>query len=380
MIRVVADDKIPFIKGALDKVAEISYLPGGSIAASDLDGTDALLIRTRTRCDKKLLDGSGVSFIASATIGHDHIDAEYCRKKGITWTNAPGCNSASVQQYMVSTLLWLAVNRGLDLHGSTLGVVGAGNVGSKVAAAAGALGMRVLINDPPRERAEGPEGFVSLGTILEESDVISLHVPLNAEGPDKTFHLVDRDFIGRAKKGFVLINTSRGPVVESQALLEALHKGRAGLAVLDVFEGEPDLDPGLHAALTLATPHIAGYSLDGKAMGTAMSVQSLSRHFSLGLDDWIPGGIPEPDQPVIFGDAGSVGWVELLWEIYRQTYDVSLDDNRLREQPELFETLRGDYPFRREPGAYRVKLFQPYEELNTILQKLGFELLSDYCM
>ena len=380
MIRIVADDKIPFLKGAVDGVAEVSYLPGAAIATKDLMGADALMIRTRTRCNRELLEGTGINFIASATIGHDHIDADYCREAGIGWTNAPGCNSASVKQYMVSTLLWLAVNRGLKLRESTLGVVGAGNVGSKVAAAARALGMRVLVNDPPRERTEGPERFAPIEKILGESDVITLHVPLNTAGPDATFHMVDEAFISRAKKGVILVNTSRGPVVEEQALLKGLEKALVSEAVLDVFETEPDPDPALLDTLTLATPHIAGYSLDGKAKGTSMSLQAVSRHFGLGLDNWEPQGVPEPENPLLYGDAGSEEEPELLWGLYRQTYDVSADDRRLKEDPEQFEKLRGDYPLRREPEAYRVKLFPPYDEITTILQKLGFEILSDYCM
>lgn len=379
-MRIVADHKIPFLKGALEGLAEVVYLPGVEINRADVMDADALIVRTRTRCDRALLEGSKVKFIATATIGFDHIDTEYCSKAGIAWTNAPGCNSASVRQYMASTLLYLALEQGLKLKGSTLGVIGAGNVGSKVAKMAEALGLRVLVNDPPRERREGPEGFVSLDQIQKEADLITFHVPLNREGEDKTFHMADETFIAACKPGVILVNTSRGPVVKEEALLDALKSKKVSHAILDVFEGEPEINPELHEALTLATPHIAGYSLDGKANGTTMSVQAVSRYFSLGLDHWEPKDITPPTKANLLGDAGAEDSPELLWELYRQSYDVSGDDARLREHPEIFEKLRGDYPLRREPEAYTVKLFQGYEEIEETLRKLGFEVLSDYCM
>jgi len=379
MIKIVADDKIPFLKGALESVAEMIYLPGSQITKSDLHGADGLITRTRTRCDRELLEGTGVSFIASATIGYDHIDAAYCDAAGILWTNAPGCNSSSVQQYVVSTLLYLACHRKLDLKTMTLGVIGVGNVGKKVKSAGEALGMRILLNDPPRARLEGTDGFVSLDEVLDEADILTLHVPLNRGGDDSTYHLVNRDFIEKTGKGVVLINTSRGPVVDEGALMEGIGRSIFSDVVLDVFEEEPAIDRKLLDALTLATPHIAGYSVDGKANGTAMSVQALSHHFNLGLDDWRPGDLPLPEQPELHGDASQDQEKELMWDIFRTTYDVSSDDLRLRNAPGRFEQLRGEYPFRREPSAYAVRLFQGYPELFTVLEKLGFSVLGDYC-
>jgi erythronate-4-phosphate dehydrogenase len=379
MIRIVADDKIPYLKGALEEKADVVYLPGASISKNDLKDADGILIRTRTRCDRELLEGTRVSFIASATIGFDHIDTAYCQSSGIGWTNAPGCNSSSVQQYLVSALLWLAVQRRLDLRKMTLGVVGAGNVGKKVQLAGEALGMKVLINDPPRARLEGPEGFVSLDALLEEAQIISLHVPLNRGGRDNTFHLVDPIFIDKCRKDAILINTSRGAVVDEAALVEAIRSSRFSDVILDVYEKEPYIDPVLLEALSLATPHIAGYSLDGKANGTAMAVQSFSRHFGLGLDHWQVGNLPGPREPELYADVIQEEEWKLLWELYRQTYDISSDDSRLRSEPEAFEKQRGDYPFRREAGAYAVRLFQGYPELSSVLEKLGFSVLGDYC-
>lgn len=379
MIRIVADDKIPFLKGAFEGVAQVKYLPGAQISRNDLMDADALITRTRTRCNKELLEGTPVRFIATATIGYDHIDTEYCDTRGIKWTNAPGCNSSSVQQYIVSTLLYLVKQNKLDPKKMTLGVVGVGNVGSKVATAAEALGMRVMLNDPPRQRSENNPLFVELDQVLEESDVISLHVPLNKGGRDNTWEIVNEEFTGRMKKGAVLINTSRGSVIKEEAVLNALDSAVLSDVILDVFPEEPVISRRLLEAITLATPHIAGYSMDGKANGTSMSVQALSRFFNLGMENWFPEAIPEPPQLELLADASQGKLYEVLWEIFRETYDVTVDSENLRNDPGAFENLRGNYPLRREQSAYSVRLFQGYEEISTILDLLGFSVLSDYC-
>ena len=379
MIRVVADHKIPFLKGALEGVAKVDYIPGGEISRKDLMEADALITRTRTRCDRSLLEGTNVKVIASATIGHDHIDTEYCREEGIRWTNAPGCNASSVQQYLVSTMLYLSKHRSLDLTKLCLGVVGVGNVGSKVVRAAEALGMRVLKNDPPRARKEGNEGFVELDELLEKSDVITLHVPLNRGGVDNTFRMVNGQFIEKARSGVILVNTARGGVVSEIELIQGISSGKLSDVVLDVFEGEPEVSKELLDVITLATPHIAGYSLDGKANGTGMAVRAVSKYFNLGLDHWQPDQIPLPEKTSLLGDAASHPNNELMWELYRMTYDVTADDRRLRSRPEAFESLRGDYPLRREPHVYSIRLFQGYREIQETLEALGFSVLADHC-
>jgi len=380
MIKIVADNKIPFLEGALEPVARIEYLPGGVISREHLLDADGLIIRTRTECNRELLEGTPIRFIASATIGYDHIDRDYCHESGIGWTNAPGCNSSSVKQYIVSALLWLAVNRKMDLHGKTLGVIGVGNVGTKVAAAARALGMNVLLNDPPRERNEGNGAFVSLKDVMEQSDLISLHVPLNRGGLDNTWHLVNREFTGHLKKGTILINSSRGSVVDESALMAGIRGGILSDTILDVFENEPVVNQDLIDMITMATPHIAGYSLDGKANGTTMSVQAVSRFFKLGLDRWSPGSVPEPEAAELMADASGIHPYDLLWELFSKTYDISSDDRRLRSALLKFEELRGNYPFRREPQAYSVRLFQGDTGTRTILEELGFGVLADQCM
>jgi erythronate-4-phosphate dehydrogenase len=275
---------------------------------------------------------------------------------------------------MVSTLLYLAVSRGLSLGDLTLGVVGVGNVGRKVALAAEALGMRVLRNDPPRARKEGGRGFVTLHELLKRSDLVTLHVPLNRKGRDKTYRMVEGEFIRALKPSCILINTSRGEVVNEQELIRGTAQGRLGGLVLDVFEGEPRINQELLDRVTLATPHIAGYSLDGKAGGTIMSVRALSRFFHLGMDHWEPDHIPLPGETTLTGDPAAKGRQELLWELYRATYDVTLDDKRLRRQPDRFEALRGDYPPRREPHVYTVGLPAGCRGIASTLESLGFSI------
>jgi len=235
-IKIIADDIIPFLKGVLEPYADIIYLPGNLINRESVMDADALLIRTRTKCNATLLEGTAVKFIATATIGFDHIDAEYYKSKYITWVNVPGCNSASVQQYITAALVTIAFNNDYNLSEKKLGIIGVGNVGSKVQKAAAVLGMKVKLNDPPRARKEGHGCFVSLDEILETSDIITIHVPLNKTGPDKTFHLFNAELFAKTKNGSWLINSSRGEVVETNAVKNALSSGKLSGAVLEVCE------------------------------------------------------------------------------------------------------------------------------------------------
>ena len=376
-IKIVADDKIPFLKGVLEQVADMVYLPGKEISAEDVRDADALITRTRTCCDASLLDGSGVKFIATATIGYDHIDTEYCERQGIRWTNAPGCNSCSVEQYILSVFLNIAGLENFDLTSKTLGIVGVGYVGSKVERIARALGMRVLLNDPPRARDEGPHTFVDLAQILQEADIITLHVPLNLSGEDKTHHLAGHDFFAQLAKKVFFINSSRGGVVDSEALKAALKDQRLAGAVLDVWEGEPGIDLELLDLARIGTTHIAGYSADGKANGTSMSVQAISKFFGLGFDNWSPDDIPAPEHPEITLDATGMDRQEVMLEVVNRSYNVMEDDRRLRESPERFEDLRGTYPIRREAGAFRVRIINDQSDAGAILEKLGYQVINN---
>jgi len=378
-MKIIVDNKIPYIKDALEKVAEVVYLPGKKIGRPEVKDADALIIRTRTRCSRELLEGSKVKFIATATIGYDHIDTKYCEDAGISWTNAPGCNSASVQQYIVSALLYLANMKGLDLGKTTVGIVGVGNVGSKVARAARALGCEVMLNDPPRAADEGDAEFVGLAALLAKSDIVTLHVPLEASGPHPTLDMAGPGFFEQMKEGAVLINSSRGEVVDESALKQALCTDRISDAVLDVFRDEPVVDRELLSMLTLATPHIAGYSADGKANGTGMSVRAMSRFFKLGLDDWEPKNVPRPSNPELFADADDVEELDLVTEMHAATYSVQEDHDRFMDAMERFEQLRGNYRDRREPSAYNIKLFNDDGKYRGILEGIGFNVLADSC-
>jgi erythronate-4-phosphate dehydrogenase len=377
--KIVIDHKIPFIQGALDTVADVRYLPGDRIGQADVKDADALIIRTRTRCTRDLLGNSSVKFIATATIGYDHIDTDYCDADGIAWTNAPGCNSSSVEQYIVSTLLHLAGERRFHLSDKTIGIVGVGNVGSKVERAAKALGCRVLLNDPPREAAEGSGAFTDLDTLLQEADIVTVHVPLIASGPYKTAAMAGEQFFGQMKTGTVFINTSRGEVVEEQELKKAISSGKIADAVLDVYRNEPDIDQELVGMLSIATPHIAGYSTDGKANGTMMSVRAVSRFFGLGLDDWEPEGVPLPENREIFVDGEDDEELEVVSNAYGKTYSVLDDHESLVSDPERFEALRGGYGIRREPSVYNVKVFNDDGKYRRIFEGLEFNVIGDSC-
>ena len=345
-MKIIIDNKIPYIKEAVQRIAdEVIYAPGKDFTPELVRDADALIVRTRTHCNRDLLEGSRVRFIATATIGFDHIDTEYCKQAGIEWTNAPGCNSASVAQYIQSSLLvWKSV-RNKRLNELTIGIIGVGNVGSKVAKVAQDFGMRVLLNDLPREEKEGAERFSSLKKIAEECDIITFHVPLYKEGKYKTFHLADDVFFQSLKRKPVIINTSRGEVIQTDALLKALNSRMISDTIIDVWEHEPEINRDLLEKAFIGTPHIAGYSADGKANATRMSLDAICKFFQ--IKGYYEINAPAPASPIIHAKNHE--------EAVLQMYNPTEDSNRLKNQPELFETLRGDYPLRREEKAYIIK-------------------------
>ena len=375
-MKVVIDDKIPFIRGVFEPYAEVVYLPGVKFAPENIADADALIVRTRTICNEALLKGSSVRLIATATIGHDHIDAQWCENNGIAWTNAAGCNSGSVYQYMASVLATLSVQFGITFDEMTLGVVGVGNVGSKVARLGRLLGMNVLMNDPPRAEKEGLAQFVPLDEILNMSDIISLHVPLKTSGTHQTYHLFDKTTFEQLRRSTILINSSRGEVVDTAALKYVLMKKEIGAAAFDVWENEPNIDAELLSMLNIATPHIAGYSTEGKSNGTALSVQAVSRFFGLPLTEWYPANLPLPAQPLQFEiDCTGKSLQQCIKEAIWHTYLVNDDDGKLRASPETFEQQRGEYPVRREFEAFTVEVKNAIPKIEKRLQSLGFNLL-----
>ena len=373
-MKFIVDDKIPFIRGVLEKFGEVKYIPGKNVRPEDVKDADALITRTRTKCNESLLSGSGISIIASATIGYDHIDTGWCEQHGIEWTNAPGCNSGSVMQYIASVFSLLIAEKGIDLKGKKIGIVGVGNVGSKVSVVAKAFGMEVYEIDPPRQEAEPDKTFYVLDEVAGDMDIITFHTPLTREGKHKTFHLFNDVLLRKLKQDVVIINSSRGEVVDNVLLKRALNEQRTGPAVLDVWENEPDIDTGLLDKVWIGTPHIAGYSQDGKANGTMMSVQAVSRKLQLGIDDWNPAGVPEPAEKRITIDAAGLSDNEVLAKAILHTYNVRNDDKALREDPGKFEYLRGSYPVRREFFAYEVVLKGGDETTARKLESLGFSV------
>ena len=373
-MKVVCDSDIPFLKGALEPYCQVVYAHGSEINREMVMDADALVIRTRTRCNATLLEGSKVRFIATATIGYDHIDTAWCESHGIRWTNAPGCNSWSVQQYIGSLLVTMARQFGFSFREKTLGVVGVGNVGSKVARLAALLGFRELLCDPPRARREGSGSFVSIDDIISRSDIITLHVPLIRDGEDATFHMFDSSRLASMNRNQILINSSRGEVVDGAALKNALAQKKILAASLDVWENEPQIDPELLSLLFTGTPHIAGYSIDGKATGTTMSVQALGKFFDLPCKDWEVTEVPPSLQPTEFSiDVTGKTPQEVLADAILHTYDIKNDDATLRTDVASFEKQRSHYPVRREFPAFCVKTLNDDTGRSTVfLREAGF--------
>ncbi|WP_439181825.1 4-phosphoerythronate dehydrogenase [Carboxylicivirga taeanensis] len=373
MLKIVADNKIPFLKGVLEPFAKVEYLPGAEITNEVLIDADALITRTRTKCNSASLAGTRVKLITSATIGFDHIDTAWCDKHAIKWTNAPGCNSESVKQYIAAVLALLVRDKKWNLAGKSIAVVGVGNVGRKVSAMAKVLGMKVYEVDPPRARLEKDKTFYALEEVIGKVDVVTFHTPLTRDSKDATYHLCNAELLLCMKPDAVVINSSRGEVVDGSALKVALKEGRIGDAVLDVWENEPHIDHELLETVWIATPHIAGYSQDGKAKGTQMSVQAISRFFNLGIDNWEPHNIPQPAVPNVTIDCTGKADEAVIAEAILHTYALLKDDADLRTNLAQFEVLRGAYPVRREFQAYQVELINGRPHVKEKLLALGFK-------
>lgn len=336
-MKIVIDDKIPYLHGQVERLFdEVVYLPGAAIGPADVRDADALMVRTRTRCDRRLLEGSRVRFVATATIGYDHLDTAWLDAAGIGWTNCPGCNATSVAQYVESAVILMEREGLLSPRGSVAGIVGAGHVGGAVAGVLRARGYEVLLNDPPREAAEGGDDWHTLEEIAERCDVVTLHTPLTRDGRWPTYHLAGERFFNRCSRCPVVINAARGAVVDTAALLRAMDEDRVRGAVIDTWEGEPDISRELLKNAFLATPHIAGYSADGKANASRMALEAVCRHFGRPADFTILPP-PLPETTPMQGDDRK------LW-----LYDPRRDSDALKAAPEKFEWLRGHYPLRRE--------------------------------
>jgi erythronate-4-phosphate dehydrogenase len=378
-MRIVADANIPFVRECLSSVGEVRVLSGRDITPQVVADADALLVRSITPVNEQLLAGSPVRFVGTATIGFDHVDIPYLERCGIGFASAPGSNANSAAEYVIAALLEVARRKKIRLESSSIGVIGVGNVGGRVARKCEALGMQVLRNDPPLQRKTGDPKYVPLEA-LYDCDFITIHTPLTKEGIDKTFHLADAGFFARLKQGAVFVNASRGAVVETQALKAAIRSGRLRAVVLDVWEGEPNIDVELLGMVDLATPHIAGYSFDGKVAGMIMIYRSLCEHFHLTPKFDVKDFLPAPEIPraeIAIGDASDE---ELLARAAERIYSVARDDRdtrKIADQPSetrgrFFDALRKNYPVRREFQNTTVVLDKPRESLARKLRGIDF--------
>ena len=337
--KIVIDDKIPYIKETISKLTNRAvYIPGNMIGNDDIRDADALIIRTRTHCDAQLLKGSNVKFVATATIGYDHIDTNFMEQAGIKWINCPGCNASSVAQYIDAVLTLIKTEKHIDIQKQTIGIVGCGHVGKKVVEVAKRKGMNILVCDPPRSDAEGEKGFVSMEQIAKEADIITFHVPLTKEGRYPTYHLANETLFDSLSKKTIIINSSRGAVVDNDALLHAINYNKVKDAVIDTWENEPNINKELLKRVWIGTPHIAGYSADGKTNADNMVISALCEFFSLPMQPAIcPPEIPNADLCPKNEDERTLFF-----------YNPIPESNKLKLEPEKFEWFRNNYPLRRE--------------------------------
>jgi erythronate-4-phosphate dehydrogenase len=374
---IVADENIPLLDAFFAGFGEIRRVPGRSIDRATVEQADVLLVRSVTNVNRALLEGSKVRFVGTCTIGTDHLDLEYFNEAGITWSSAPGCNARGVVDYVLGSLMTLAEIEGVDLTQRTYGVVGAGEVGGRLIKVLKGLGWNVKVCDPPRQAAEGGD-YVSLEQIIEQCDVISLHTPLTRSGGGATWHLFDQQRLQQLKPGAWLINAARGPVVDNAALRKVLLEREDLQAVLDVWEAEPEVDTALAELCVLATPHIAGYSLDGKQRGTAQIYQAYCAFSGqpaiIQLSDLLPA--PWLSEVTLHADSDPAWALAMLC---RGVYDPRRDDADFRrslvgnvgEQRAAFDVLRKQYPVRREIEGLKVRIEGESPALSKIVAALG---------
>jgi len=374
-MKIVADANIPFVRECFSSMGEVEILSGRDITSQAVAKADALLVRSITPVNEELLRGGAVRFVGTATIGFDHVDLGYLERNHIGFASAPGSNANSAAEYIIAALLEIGRRHNLPLEGKSMGVIGVGNVGSRVARKGEALGMHVLRNDPPLQRQTGDPRYVPI-TALYDCDFITIHTPLTRAGIDKTFHLADARFFSSWKPGAVFLNASRGAVTDSEALKAAIRAGRLRAVVLDVWEDEPNIDTGLLEMVDLGTPHIAGYSFDGKVAGMIMIYNSLCEHFHLRPTRAIEDFLPPPGVPRLDLETGELSDDQLLAHTVEQVYRIKRDDGNLRQiaqQPSnkrgpFFDDLRKHYPVRREFQNTTVALGNPREGLPMSLR------------
>jgi erythronate-4-phosphate dehydrogenase len=378
---IIADENIPSAVTAFSRFGEVRTMHGRRMQAQDVRDADVLLVRSITRVNRELLAGSKVRFIGSATIGTDHVDLDWISEQGIVFANAPASNAISAAEYVVSALLHVANRRAIDLSRLTVGIIGCGNVGSRVQTRLQAMGMQCLVCDPPRAEEEGPDGFVDMSD-LAGADLITVHVPLVVEGQHRTLNLINQGFLQSLSADCIFINTSRGDVVDESALKQKHEQYSSFRSILDVWNNEPRIDIELAGYADIATPHIAGYSIDGKLRATGMLYQALTSF--LGTESvWSAESmLPAPDDPLI-RLATDMTAADVISTCMNRVYDITADDQRMRntfdlpevERGQAFDRLRKDYPMRRECSAYAIDQVSINPVHIDLVKSFGFTLV-----
>lgn len=376
-MKILADDALPLVRECFAALGEVQTKAGRSICRADLDGVDALLVRTRTKVNAALLDGSAVRFVGSGVIGLEHVDRDYLAARNIPFASAQGCNAVSVSEYVTAALLHIARQKGINLAGKSIAIVGVGNVGSQVLRKVRALGLEPLLCDPPRQRSEGGD-FVDLATALE-ADIVTIHTPLSSDGPDATAGMIDAAAIAGLKKETIFINAARGGIVDEAALV------RAGLAatVVDCWANEPDISRDLMEAVDIATPHIAGHSYEGKLNGTTMLYSALAEYLESDATYDIEGVLPAVEPAHIRVAAAGRGWQDVVSDVVEQCYAIVEDDSRFRQLPLAgeqklrdFENQRRSYPLRRQWDRISVEVDD--QKCVQIFSDLGFRVVNKF--
>ncbi len=354
-MKIVVDADIPYIRGVFESYFhDVSYIKGADINQAVVHNANALIVRTRTTCNQTLLQGSKVEIIATATIGTDHIDLAYCNEHSIKVFNAPGSNAGGVLQWFLAAISWLELLNQDKARKKIIGIVGVGNIGSRVARTLHGLGFEVLLCDPPRQEAEGLAHFVSMDEISSRCDVISFHVPLSFNGIYPTYHLANNAFFEKIKPGTLIINSSRGEVVNTKSIIWAIKK-KGIIAAIDVWEDEPNISKELLDMVSLGTPHIAGYSIEGKLNASISAVRSISEHFGFGLNNWTPNPNPCTEKIHLQGEKYTTSDNYLDYKkLFADIFPIQLDFFALTKNPALFEQFRSNYQFRRENSAYAI--------------------------
>ena len=380
-MNIVCASSVTLGREAFSTLGDVTWIAERDITPALVREADLLITRSKVKLTRALLQESRVTFVATATAGVDHMDIDFLNERSIAWVSAPGSNANSVAEWVAAALLHLATHHAFELEGKTLGIIGVGNVGSRVAAIAPALGLRVLLNDPPRAAAEPGSMWCDLSTLLAQSDIVTLHVPLTESGPCATREMVDCRFLSSMKPGAIFLNAARGEVVDEDCLRLGLEQHWINHALLDVFAHEPDVDPGTMSAATLATPHIAGYSYDGRVRGTEMCYRAACRFLEV-EPRWSPP--PAPGDPARVFDIDPTGRspIDILASVVSRAYDIAGDDHALRAEMTAdetarrshFQSLRMHYPDRHEFPAYTVRLAPPSPLLASRLSRMGFQV------